>query len=121
MDLVVSLLDDSEIAELELAAEGDACAKAGMRFVRFPIPDRGIPDSRLAATELAAALAAELRGGRGVGIHCRMGIGRSSLMAVCVLISLGVSAESAWASVKRARGLDVPDTAAQRDWTIADS
>jgi protein-tyrosine phosphatase len=57
-----------------------------------------------------------LRAGRGVGIHCRIGVGRSALLAVCVLAALGVPVESAWVSVGRARGMSVPDTLAQRAW-----
>jgi hypothetical protein len=39
--LVVSLLERSEIRELELQAEPSLCADAGIQFLSFPIPDRG--------------------------------------------------------------------------------
>jgi protein-tyrosine phosphatase len=118
LDTIVSLLQDDEVAELGLEEEPAACAEAGLRFVRFPIPDRGVPESRQALTQLVAALAEEVRQGRGVGIHCRIGIGRSALMAVCVLRTLGLSPESAWETVQRSRGLPVPDTAEQRAWAV---
>lgn len=116
LDTVVSLLEDAEVVELGLEDEPAACERAGMRFVRFAVPDRGVPGSRPAVSELVAALAAELRAGRGVGIHCRVGVGRSAALAVCVLAALGVPVESAWAAVERSRGLTVPDTPAQRAW-----
>jgi hypothetical protein len=116
LDVVVSLLQDSEVNELGLADEAAACERAGLRFIRFPIPDRGVPASEATASELVSALAAELRAGRGVGVHCRIGVGRSASLAVCVLAALGVAVEAAWASVQRSRGLSVPDTPMQRDW-----
>src|SRR6516162_9208641 len=77
LDSVVSLLEDSEVAELDLADEAKACERANLRFVRFPVPDRGVPASEAATSQLVSALAAELRAGRGVGLHCRIGVGRS--------------------------------------------
>lgn len=38
---LVSLLERSEIRELELQAEPSLCADAGIQFLSFPIPDRG--------------------------------------------------------------------------------
>jgi protein-tyrosine phosphatase len=116
LDLIVSLLEDEEIAELGLHQEADLCRAAGLRFLRLAVPDRGLPSSRPAVSELVRSLAAELRAGLGVGIHCRIGVGRSALLAVCVLAALGIPIESAWESVQAARGLPVPDTPAQRAW-----
>jgi len=116
IDTVVSLLEDDEIAELGLGEEAAACVKAGMRFVHFPVPDRGVPASELAVSELIATLIEEMRQGRGVGIHCRIGVGRSASLAVCVLVALGVSIESAWSMVEQSRGAAVPDTPAQKTW-----
>lgn len=116
IDMVVSLLEFAEAEELGLCAESDLCEKAGVRFLHFPISDRSIPRLESSVTELVNNLVAELRGGRGVGIHCRMGIGRSSTIAVCVLAALGMPVDIAWQAVEGARGLPVPDTNEQRDW-----
>jgi protein-tyrosine phosphatase len=116
LDIVVSLLEDSEVDELGLADEAKICAQVGLRFVRFPVPDRGVPAPEPAVSELVTVLVTELRAGRGVGIHCRIGVGRSACLAVCVLAALGVALEKAWAAVKRSRRLSVPDTPAQRAW-----
>jgi protein-tyrosine phosphatase len=116
LDVVVSLLEDGEVAELGLADEAEACQRAGLRWVRFPVPDRGVPASESALSDLMTTLAAQLRAGLGVGIHCRIGVGRSACLAVCALAALGVPVETAWASVQRSRGLSVPDTPAQRAW-----
>jgi protein-tyrosine phosphatase len=51
-----------------------------------------------------------------VAIHCRGGIGRSSLMAAAVLVQLGAAPEQAWDTVSVARGMPVPETEEQRAW-----
>jgi protein-tyrosine phosphatase len=116
LDVVVSLLEDGEVFELGLTEEPRLCEQAGLQFVRFPVPDRGLPKSEADLSELVSVLARELRAGGGVGIHCRIGVGRSASLAVCVLAALGMPLESAWEAVQRSRGLAVPDTPAQRAW-----
>src|SRR5262249_42872932 len=119
LDVVVSLLEEGEVEELGLGQEAEACQGAGLRFLRFPVPDRGVPASGRELAGLVESLADELRQGRGVGIHCRIGVGRSALVAVCVLVVLGEPLEPAWALVQRARGLSVPDTPQQQAWVSA--
>jgi protein-tyrosine phosphatase len=116
LQVVVSLLEEAEVAELGLADEPSVCQRAGIRFIPFPIPDRGVPASGESVSDLLPLLVAGLRAGLSVGIHCRIGVGRSALFAVCLLALLGVPVESAWGAVEQARGLPVPDTPAQRAW-----
>jgi protein-tyrosine phosphatase len=116
IEIVVSLLEDEEIAELDLADEEACCSTAGLRFQRFPIPDRGTPESRESFTALVTLLVAELRQGRSIGVHCRMGVGRSGTLAACLLIALGLPVNAAWTLVERGRGLPVPDAPEQRTW-----
>ena len=116
LDVVVSMLQQDEVVELGLGDEPRLCAEAGLRFASFPVADRGVPESKSDVSELVSELVEELRAGRGVGIHCRMGIGRSASLAVCVLAAAGTPIESAWAAVQRSRGLSVPDTPEQRAW-----
>jgi hypothetical protein len=44
LDVIISLLQDCEIAELGLEQESDHCAEAGLGFIHYPIPDT--PDQR---------------------------------------------------------------------------
>ncbi|MDB5325281.1 MAG: hypothetical protein JWM57_850 [Phycisphaerales bacterium] len=113
------MLENDEIEELRLGDEAVLCENAGMRFIHFPVGDRGTPASIAAVSKLVSGLATELRGGRAVGIYCRMGIGRSASLAVCVLAALGMVLEDAWAAMERARHLSVPDTLAQKEWVAA--
>ncbi|HXG11595.1 MAG TPA: hypothetical protein VNK04_17705 [Gemmataceae bacterium] len=116
LDVIVSLLEDPEVAELGLGQEEALCREAGLRLLRFPFPDRGVPASETALTAVVVSLAEELRQGRGVGVHCRIGVGRSAMVSACVLAALGLPLASAWSAIQQARGLSVPDTAAQREW-----
>src|SRR5262245_12146072 len=88
VDVLVSLLTREEIRDLDLADEAGCCAACGIEFVSFPFADRGVPVSAPAALALVRRLAALMAGDRGVAVHCRQGIGRSSLVAACVLASL---------------------------------
>jgi protein-tyrosine phosphatase len=72
-----------------------------MEFISFPVPDGGVPVARL-------------NEGKAVAVHCRAGIGRSSLIAACVLVLLGFAPGMAF--IGKARGVKVPDTGGQRDW-----
>jgi len=116
IETVVSLLERDEEIELQLGDERAVCLERGIAFVSFPIRDRGLPDDTVAAMRLAQELAGS---GRPIAIHCRAGIGRSSLIAAAILIKAGVRAETALALIEAARGLRVPDTDAQRDWILA--
>jgi protein-tyrosine phosphatase len=115
-DVVVSLLENDEVRELELGQESELCRQAGVRFVHFPIPDRGVPSSSSETAELARALCAQVSDGEAVVIHCRAGIGRSALMAGCVLSCAGVEPAVALDLISTARQLRVPDTDAQIRW-----
>jgi len=116
IEVIVSLLTPSEVAELELAVEPDLSATHGMTFVSFPIPDYGVPDSSEALAELAGRIAGNLVDGKSVLIHCRQGIGRAGLMAASVLRTLGLDAATAVRTVTAARGRPVPETPEQLRW-----
>jgi protein-tyrosine phosphatase len=54
--------------------------------------------------------------GQAIVLHCRMGIGRSSLIAASVLTTLGIAPSEAFALITTARGRSIPDTDEQRQW-----
>jgi protein-tyrosine phosphatase len=103
---------------LDCNAKPKFAEQNGIKFVSYPIPDRGVPDIRH-AKELADSIAGGIVDGRSIAIHCRAGIGRSSLIAASALICLGIEAGAALALIKEARGVSVPDTDEQRDWIMA--
>jgi protein-tyrosine phosphatase len=116
VDVLVSLLTRAEEEQFQLGAEGQGAEAAGIRYVSFPTEDRSVPNSLEKSLGLLHDLARELLGGRNVAVHCRQGIGRSSLIAAGVLIVSGVAVQQALAAVRKARGFDVPETAAQLEW-----
>lgn len=116
VDVVVSLLTASENAELELKSEGSLSKAKGLRFVSFPIEDRSVPASAAKLRGLAAQLSSEIQQGKKVAVHCRQGIGRSSMVAAAVLLQAGDDLDQALRSIRNARGLEVPETIEQRRW-----
>jgi protein-tyrosine phosphatase len=113
VELVVSLLESEEVDELGLGNEAALCRENAIGFMSFPIVDRGLPGDEAAFRSLITELAGTQKA---IAIHCRAGIGRSSLAAAALLIARGTSADDALAAIERARGVRVPDTDEQRAW-----
>jgi protein-tyrosine phosphatase len=116
IDIVVSLLEPNEIRELDLGREPELCKMYEIEFISFPILDRGVPVLSDQTATLARLIALRISEGKAVAIHCRAGIGRSSLFAACVLLYCGVTPDAAFEMIQKARGVWVPDTDEQRDW-----
>ncbi|MFI5372037.1 MAG: hypothetical protein ACHQ52_10805, partial [Candidatus Eisenbacteria bacterium] len=116
LNQVVSLLESREAYLLGLEKEREMCEAMGLTFHSFPIPDHGVPDSPRETEIVVRRIATDIIRGDGVAIHCRAAIGRSPLIAACVLVHVGVPASAAFDWVGRGRGLEVPDTASQLEW-----
>ncbi len=116
IDVVVSLLTESDNRYLGLSAEGDLCRNAGLQFVGFPIVDCGVPASFDIALELVTELGGLLASAKSIGFHCHGCIGRAPLIASCVLMYTGKSAEEAFELVSIARGYPIPEARAQAEW-----
>lgn len=116
VDVVVSLLTPQEVDEFDLHQEQPLCEALAIKYVSFPVPDRGVPASRQVTWDLVRKLDHGLAEGKVVALHCRAGIGRSSLIAACLLVFSGLDTETAWQRVQAARGCPVPDTPEQRQW-----
>lgn len=118
LDVIVSLLTRGETANLGLSQEAALCQAYGLQLFSFPIVDQGVPSSRWAVLDLVRQLNNALDEGKRVGIHCRQGIGRSALIAACLLVLAGVDPETAFQRVSAAHGRSVPETSEQREWVI---
>ncbi|MFZ4662730.1 MAG: protein-tyrosine phosphatase family protein [Caldilineaceae bacterium] len=116
IDVVVSLLTQSEIDELALTQEARVAEINGITFFAFPIPDRGVPASLWKASSFIRQLEDLLADGRHVAIHCRHGIGRSALVAAGLLVRSGIDVAAAFTRIERSRGCPVPDTSEQKNW-----
>ena len=115
IDLVVSMIEQPEAAELGLAGEEEASTRAGMAFINFPIQDRGVPDLQK-FDQFLANLEKQLADSKRIGVHCRGCIGRASVVAASLLMRSGISAADAWSQVEIARDAPVPDTLEQLEW-----
>ena len=113
---MASALTDEEMREIDILNEGRFCENHEIEFYRFPVTDRGLPSSTTKWEGFIQSLTASLDGKKSLVAHCRMGIGRASMIAVSVMISYGIDTAEAFRWMTEARGLPVPDTNEQRDW-----
>jgi protein-tyrosine phosphatase len=118
VDVVVSLLTREEQTELNLPEEEALCRANGIEFVSFPIVDRSVPSSAEAFSEQVIKLAEQLANGQNIAVHCRQGIGRAALVAICLLTMSGMEPAAAIERVGKARGCSVPETPEQRRWIM---
>jgi protein-tyrosine phosphatase len=116
IDVIVSLLEPAEAADLNLENEAMQSEGTGMQFFSFPIADRSIPSSNSDIHGLLSKIGKKLSQGKNVAIHCRQGIGRAGLVAAALLIEAGLNPEEAIRRVSTARRVPVPETAEQRLW-----
>jgi protein-tyrosine phosphatase len=117
--VLVSLLEKEEIEELGLSQQEPICKSKGIEFINFPIADRNIPKPGDKTDWLINYLTDKLQGKVSVVIHCRMGIGRSSIIAASILLQAGLKADKIISEIGKMRGLKVPDTDTQLQWIKA--
>ncbi|HWZ64824.1 MAG TPA: ADP-ribosylglycohydrolase family protein [Steroidobacteraceae bacterium] len=107
------------------------CLPAGCEHRRFPITDHGVPAERGEMAQALEFLHQALSSDRAVYLHCRAGIGRTGMVAGCLLAERGFSGEAALVELNRlwqqsgraAHWPSVPETPAQvayvREWQAA--
>jgi len=116
IDTVLSLLTPEEEQDLDLKCEAREAKARGLKFVSLPIPDRQVPSSESEVSVALDRLDADLSEGKNVVVHCRQGVGRTGLIAACLLVAKGQTPEAAVKTLAAARGTPVPETAEQRHW-----
>lgn len=114
--VMVSLLESHEVVELGLSKQKEICIAHGIEYINFPIVDRNIPAAGGKIKDLIESLTGKINQGNSVVIHCRMGIGRSSIIAGCVLLKTGYKPNEVLTHISKIRGLKVPDTEEQEKW-----
>jgi protein-tyrosine phosphatase len=116
VDAVLSLLTPQENRDLQLDAESSLAQNRGIRFLSLPTEDRSVPSSWEDVSRAIEKLGETLRQGRNVAVHCRQGIGRSSMIAAALLIEEGSAQDQALKLISEVRGLPVPETPEQLEW-----
>jgi protein-tyrosine phosphatase len=113
---VFSLLTPEEEIALDITAEASTVRTHGLRFYSLPILDREVPKSEIQLSQALWRLDSELEAGCNVVIHCRQGVGRTGLVAACLLVMNGMQPETAVQRLTIARGVPIPETQEQRRW-----
>jgi hypothetical protein len=93
-------------------------------YLRFEIPDMGVPFQLSRTMDLLLALRMALGRGRGIYVHCRAGIGRTGLIVGCFLAEEEPSGRAAvkrlnrlWKqSARSAQWPKVPQTVEQAEY-----
>jgi protein-tyrosine phosphatase len=112
---VVSTLTETEARGYHLLDEWRACKEAGVEFFWLPVVEFDVPDDD-DARELVPRVAERIERGGHVVVHCRLGLGRSPMIASALLIELGFGVTDAMWAVSTGRGRPVPTRPAQRAW-----
>lgn len=119
-DLVVTLVENGELAELRLSGLAAAMTAQGLTQRHLPIRDYDVPGPK--TLDLWRGLSPQVhsllaRGGR-VLVHCRGGLGRSGTMAALMLVEQGVPVDRAITQIRAARPGAI-ETPAQEAWLAA--
>jgi Tyrosine phosphatase family len=101
--LTLCLTEPEEIAQLSPAyrAALDAGGMPG-RWFNLPARNFGIPEEARALGQAVDTVVASLRGGQAVLLHCAAGMGRTGMVAACVLKRLGLPIDEALRRVREA-------------------
>jgi len=118
VDDVVSLLERHEEDELGIRKEKHFCEESQIDFISFPIKDRSVPINDDAFFRLIDNLEKRVKNNQNIIVHCRMGIGRTSLILSALLIRLGFESQEVFGKLSEIRTLEVPDTDEQVDWIM---
>lgn len=112
VSVLVSMLPEDEAQHLGVAEEATQCGAQGITFLSHPIVDFGLPQMA-AFAELIQNIKDHLADGEQVIVHCKAGIGRSGMVAACVLVAFGETPTAAQRIVSVSRGTAIPDTVEQ--------
>ena len=104
-DVLVSLLNDTELAEIGIGHLAEAVAVHGIEHHLLPVRDGSVPEPGQLADVLALIdlLREHLLAGRTLVLHCRAGRGRAGMLAAILVASLWELPTDAIARVRRAQ------------------
>jgi len=110
---IACLVEAHELVEWGIAKLPSAAAARGIELLHRPIRDVSVPtldDARSLVDELIA------RRDRPILIHCIGGLGRTGVIAGCLLRALDVAPDEALRRLVAARGKRCPETSEQRQF-----
>ncbi len=86
-DTLVSLVEDSEFAELGITEFEYECSVQGIELIRFPLKDVSVPPSLKRFAQLVREIVKRLEQEKTVVVHCKGGLGRAGLTAACTIVA----------------------------------
>lgn len=112
---------------VDLTEEGELLPYANWlrsaRYLRFPIPDSGVPRSSEQTKDILDVIDDQLNGGGSVYLHCWGGVGRTGTIVGCWLGRHGYTGEAAlmrlaelWAENPKSHWRDSPENPWQVDY-----
>lgn len=110
-DLLVNLMEQEEMQRWHMHDYHQEAARIGLCVRHFPIPDGGTPSNTAEFCTLVDELYARLQGGETIVIHCLGGLGRSGMLAACMLVKGGMNAHNAIELVRQRRSYDAVEAA----------
>jgi predicted protein tyrosine phosphatase len=99
----------------EACDDAEVLGRAGLSFLHLPTPDMR-PASPAMLEEGVRFAAEHIRRGGKVLIHCQHGIGRSALLALCVMVDQGLEPLAAISQAKARRQRVSPSPAQFEGW-----
>lgn len=102
---MVTLVEDHELATLQVAGMGAEVRARHMDWFHLPIPDVAVPDRRFERDWALAGpdLLGRLRAGFDVLVHCKGGLGRAGTIAARLMVELGTDPGRVIAAVRAVR------------------
>lgn len=86
-DTLVSLVEESELAELGIHNLEYECRNHNIELIRFPLRDVSVPPSLKSFARLIREIIKLLKQKKTVVIHCKGGLGRAGLTAACSIVA----------------------------------
>jgi ADP-ribosyl-[dinitrogen reductase] hydrolase len=117
--MVVSLIETPEFETLQVVNLPETVTQMGMSWRHLPIRDRYPPNNEfcLRWQTVAPEILSTLASGKNVFLHCMGGLGRTGLVAACILIESGLDPEEAIKKVRKARPKTI-ETAVQEYYVM---
>lgn len=100
---LVNLMEQGEMHRWHMHDYHTEAARLGLNVRHFPIPDVSTPTDETEFHALAQDLHTRLQAGETIVIHCLGGLGRSGMLAACLLVLDGMSAQDAIKLVRQCR------------------
>jgi ADP-ribosylglycohydrolase len=91
----IDLTESGELPSYERLLPFETPAGRRVEYLREPITDHAVPESRAVMSRILAMLDDALSAGHVVYLHCRGGVGRSAMAAGCWLAARGQDGERA--------------------------